>query len=398
MVMEESFNRVHVSPSYNANNNPWVVSVFNGMLGVIDEDAQIEKITNYIGIQENGNGKYTDVIECNGKLYLLPDLVEGAPKILVIDGEKEKFITLRQFEILDEKKELSCFLSWKCIGKYIFAFGSSYPAILRIDSESDGVDYALEWVDKVNGLGACSSIGFLDSVQQVLIGSELFIPASCARAIVKINIDTLQEEVIDVDVISEGFSCISEMDEDRFLLAGAGDNSNWLYIWNRKQKVVEASIRLQNAPGELSVKYMLQSDNGDVYLFPWQNWSYQDDLDIYRFDYRTRELCNTRLIENHRNRDNKEYLFGHEVVYACWKDEKILMYVTGKDLLWHEYNVDTKDYCEYEINVDYSADNVDDLVASYYQEYSKKKKPIIESKVSLQRFMKIFDLLSGEEL
>ncbi len=393
--MEELLNRVYVSPSYNRNNNPWVVSVFDGMLGKIDADLKKEKLTKYVGILENGNGKYTDVIECNGKLYLLPDLAEENPHLLVVAEGKEKKISLRKFDIPEEKRGLSCFLSGRCIGKFIFAFGSSYPAIVRIDTDSDSVEYIVGWTDEIKRFGAsASSIGYLDSVQQVLLGNELYVPFSCVRALVKIDIDTLKEEVIEVNVQSEGFSCIAEVDKSHFLLTGAGDNSDWLYIWNKEKQTVEKTVRLQGTPDELPVKYMLRSNSGEYYLFPWKNWSYQENLDIYRFNYQTGELHNTHLIENHRNKDGKAYLFGHEVVYACWKDENTLMYVTGKDLLWHEYNVDTKDYLEYEMSVDLSEDNVEGFVTAYYKDYAKNKKPIVESKMGLQGFMKVFDLLS----
>lgn len=379
---------VVISASYDKKNNLWFVGLNSGLFGVVDDCKKQMRLIKYMGCQ-NGISEYSDVINHNGEMLFINKRISSETAVSVINQDNEiKDICLKEYPIREALIGGGRFSCVKKISNYIFMFGSAYPAVVRLDLKTKNAEYVTDWVYELRQNCEESDLGFFNCAQVELIDEYIYAPFGFVPAILKININTLQEEVIFIDAKSSGFSCIAKLEDDRFLLSGNGIDSDWLYLWNEESGKTERIIRLQDTPDITSVKYMLRDNRGGVYLFPWQNWT-QVDLDIYYYDSQNQVLENTMLLEKHKNNSQLYYKCGHEIIYACWKNENVLLYITGKDLLWHEYNVETEEYIEYEMIFGCIDENNNKILKEYFKARSMNCDAISESEIDLNGFIEL---------
>ena len=387
LVNNEFIKKIVLSPSFNADNNPYFINSYTGILGYVDIKKRIAYPIEFLGMHERGYCNYADVIESHGNLYCLQGLSEEKVHIRVINESNEKRdIVLKDIPIADDLKKEAKFSCWIRVNNYAFALGYAYPSIVRLNLETEEISYISRTLTEIcDNMPLKSDMGFFTSVQYIIKDRTLYVPFLCINGVLKLNCDTLEGHIECLDVDSTGFSCIVEITNNKCLLTGAGDNPNWLYIWNIDNQIVEDKIRLQEAPNALSVKYMLKWDK-KIYLFPWTNWN-EYNLDIWEFNENKHSMNNTHLLESHYDCKVKEWLVGHEIIYACWKDEDTILYVTGKDLFWHEYNVANDEYIEYSVVFAEVDDRYNSFIKQYCDYISGERLQIKETLVGLRTFL-----------
>ena len=388
-IKNEYIKRPLLSPSFDINENPYYINLYTGILGYVDTKKRVTRPLFFLGMNERGYSQYIDTFRYNNKFYCLQGLSEKRPHIRVLDeigGSRD--IVLNDYPIADKMKKEAYFSSWIRIENYAFGLGYAYPAVVRLNLETEEVSYISESIAEIGAeLKFSDGLGYFSSVQSFYKDGILYMPLSCINGVLKLDCNTLEEKIEFYDVDSVGFSCIVGMDDDRCLLTGAGKNPNWLYICDIRNQIVEASIRLQDAPNALSVKNMLVAGE-TVYLFPWTNWN-EYNLDIWTFDTNTHEVNNTFLLGSHYCCEKKKWLFGYEIVYAGVKDENTFLYVTGKDLLWHEFNVKNGEYIEYAVVLDDKDEESEKITKEYYRSLSNNRLPIKEAELGLNDYLDI---------
>ncbi len=380
------WNEIFVSCSYNVKNNPWVVHLYTGILSKMDYKNHRFILKDFSGMQENGSC-FRDAMQIKDYVFLLPNRQENIPYIICavnINNNEYVRIELREYSMEDSLRDEMLFAGFCQVDNYLFLIGCSYPAIVRLNIDTFDVDYIMGWrkdID-VRSDDANESVFFV-SRQYVIKDNNLYIPFASVPAVLKINIETLQEEIINIDDDHGGYSCVCSLCEDKLLLAGAYEKRKWIYIWNESLGKIENKVYYQDVEAEFSVLNMLQADNGDVYIFPWQNRS-DLDLDIYLLGKDEKELSCTNLLQ-----PCEERVWTDEIVHASWKDNNTLLFVTGRDLLWHEYNTKTGEHSKYKVEIDETDENYASIMQQFYESLTYNRIPMFEKDMNLDEFVTI---------
>ena len=388
MKNNNDLNKIYVSASYDENNNPWTIDTLTGILGRINKDTKSYIYASSICISESQYSDYHDVLEHNNRLFLLPKKFKSRPSISFLEMPEmsKKEICLADLTMRDNLKNNAIFTGMIPIGEYIYLIPNAYSSIVRIDTKDLSVTYIDKWKNEIDErIEKSSSLGYFCARQYVIKGDFLYVPFSIISAVLRINLITLEEEIININVKSQGFSCICKWD-DCFLLSGAGYNKDWLYLWNENSGNIEKEWKLQETSDKYPVLKMLVSERGDAFIFPWQNWSHLD-IDIYRLDHRDLKLKKLNLLSNHGDFREKKYLYGDEIINAHWIDNNRFLFVTGKDYKWHEYNIDTCEHIEYDVLFDEMNVNADNILREYCRTMASYSKPMNED-FGLKSFIK----------
>ena len=381
--------RIILSNSYDINHNDYFVDPRNGMWGKIESDHTICYMGN-CGLDEKGRGKYIDLVKQGDELYFVPGCQDGKVTVKIFDIQTETFTEM----VL--KSEESCriserplFIRGLCIDKYVFLIGLSYPSIVRINTTTKKTDYISKWntevADKRKHLDEYGYTGFVSS-QYILKDQELYLPFALTKGILILNINTLEERVVYLDVSSDGFSSICHLNEDLFVLAGCGEDRNWLYIWNEKKNEVIHKTRIQQCEDPCPVFRILPINTQEVLVFPWQNWN-NCDLDILKYRWVDSALEKTGLLDAGFEECGAECLWGDAVVYVGWKDKESVVFITGRDLLLHCYNLKNHEKSIIWFKVKKNGEAYDKSIAEYIHEYVRNKAPIQETYISCSEFV-----------
>ena len=376
---------VFPSISYGFGSNIWSIDKLTGIWGSIDIGNHIEKLYGACEINEKRMSEYIDVVCCNRKLFFVPGKME-IPSVTVFDLENEtqKKLELNKYIIRDARKDNFYFSMGVAYGKYVFMIADSYPAIIRIDSETDEIVYLRKTICRLDERNVGSLQGYFSVTQIELINHTLIVPCSMEKGVLKINLVTLEEGFVLFDTIrSEGLSAILNIDNELFWVACCGAEANWLYQINLSVNKVIQEVPLKNPPKEFPVKKMLVSSSGDIYIFPNDNWT-PVPLDIYKLDSKTFELINLDILA--KDFKSEPYIWGNEIIYAGWKDKDTILFVTGRDMLWHEYNIQKKMVLDYEMSIDTKDSKYDYVIRNYLDNRRKMRIPEYENQIGIDKF------------
>ena len=382
--MMEYISRVYPSASFDIKNNPWYVDMKTGIYGNISPDFKSINKVGFVGLDAWGYAKYSEVIYHNNRLFFVSRWNDEGPKVLVknVDGATEIEIELKRLPIRKQCKAEPFFSFCFLEGDYIYCLGSSYPAIVRIDTRDLNVEYAEEWVREVDLkinpsviLGYCAAYGVEEDE------ARMFIPCSAAAGIIVLNKDPLKTEFRPLDIASGGASYLCKCSEDIFLIGGCGTNGNRLYMWDIENNQMIQEYRLDDNPNLLPITKIIKSNQG-FYVFPFQNRGCLES-DIYYLDGKEGSLKKTGLLKKEIVKNN---YIDMEVVYASIVDGDVLIYVTGCDLCWHQYNINNGEKCDFLVAIDAKKAESREVVYSYLREITVNKTPMKEAVVGLEQF------------
>lgn len=119
---------------------------FNGLFKMDANTYKIEFVGQFPDEDAEGYKLYTGIAECNGKIYFAP---YNAKSITIYDKEKSSFYSIKlRNDIKDISKK---FYNVLAFDKYIFIYGFKANTIIRIDSQTDIVNY-INFSDDYNSI------------------------------------------------------------------------------------------------------------------------------------------------------------------------------------------------------------------------------------------------------
>lgn len=386
--MNRLLTQTYVGPSFGAD-DLWVLNPFTGAYGYVDKKTNTQIIMGKVGFAENGECLFNDVIYANKLLFFVPNAAFYI-EVRDISGEIIKRIPIKN--TFDNKEILikgGLFLSVFLHDNYVFLFGYDYPAIIRVHTKTLECNYYDEWLNCFGDrLSTRGDVGFFNVREMVVLEQELYVPFCGIPCVLKINLKNMNISYMELVIKSQGISCIQHIEDKTFALIGGGENADWLYIWDSEANVIEREVRLQESPNYFPVKRILKSKNGELFLFPWQNHN-NYYLDIYKYEISGKDVENTFILNDfYDETDKREYLIGNEVIYADWEDDNTFVFLTGRDLLWHRYSLNTKEHTTYDISINQSNVLFEDVVRSYYDRCVSQKIPFKESVEGLKDFLR----------
>lgn len=252
-----------------AQGNFWFTSYdFNALFKMDMQTWKAEFVGVFTDENPNGSRLYSCITSHEGKLYFAP---LSAKEIAKYDPEQGSFekISLREPQGNIKSKywpgfKFSTAVQYK---NYVFFVPCSYPAIVRLDTSTDQLDYFSDWLDELERL----TTDFNDVYfwhKAVVIGSSLITAACNSNAVLVFDMETGASTVREIGDKANRFSDICYDGSDFWL---SPRNEGPIVKWNMESnKWVEFGEFPEGyVSGKLSFNDIIYLD-GYVWLFPYR--------------------------------------------------------------------------------------------------------------------------------
>ena len=93
---------------------------------------------------------YKKICPIERKVYLFPWNADSKIDIFDLNTESLTQIDISMFDLRQDGKENFKFCDCIVFGKYIYAIGFSYPAVLRVDTESDDINIVVDFRNELD--------------------------------------------------------------------------------------------------------------------------------------------------------------------------------------------------------------------------------------------------------
>lgn len=324
-----------------------------------------------------GEVLYCHVEKVGNYLIFSPGM---ASKIAVYDLECDKvsYIPLRSIEfhckqVQDDSKFWNIFHN----NSDVYLLGYTYPAIIKINTESMDVTYITDWVKEVEkNIGDGELSGYFGDGHAV-INNIAMIPLGCMNGVLELNLENDQTKLRKLDISMKGIGGLSSANGEHIWMVGKGSITNRVACWN----IVKNSIKELEVPDmEEDVYdpfYAPICTSSKIFLMPISApFIYEADLNLERVEK-----------SDILGRNFKEL---RSALCTWWKTMAVrlrgewLIYVTCDDFGWHEYNVVTGERKEYYICIEEDIEKQEEYYGALYEKWRVEKRIPYERKVPLQ--------------
>lgn len=367
------YNDIYMRPSgmnmVEGNGKIWMALLHRNGICEIDIKTREAKICKIFEEEPlDGEYLYCYVEKIGDRLIFSPGLAE---KIAIYDLKRE-IMTYIPLENADKYREVKF---WNIITYHsdVYFLAYTYPAILKLSMESMEIEYITDWLEKV---GPVDSDNGYFSVGHVMYDDRVLIPVSCMNAVLELNFKTARTRVKRLEVSMSGIGGLSSGDGENIWLVGRGSGANWVSCWNRKTENVK-EILLEDVEGNIIDPFWAPvCITSKVYLMPISTSS------IYEIDLTTKRIEKFWPFKN-----IKEPLWGWATMATRLCDDHI-MFITGADLRWHEYNMITGISQDYSIHMKEDEEEMKRYFDAVYSGFRKQIYTVIlESRLPLECFL-----------
>jgi len=280
------------------------------------------KKSEYINIITGKNyAAYRSIVANDNKLYFTPDTADD---ILFFDMNENKF---RQINIkTNTANKFKNIVSFK---NFIYFVPIEEPAIMRLNTDTNEIEYFSQWVNEISELKGEESFFFQ---WHCIINAEIALVIQGSNAIMFFNMETGGYEIKRIGEKNEEYVTIC-FDGQNYYIAPRYEK--YIVKWNRqsneisKIKLPSSFSRKKNNGGNFHIQYL----NGYIWLFPIAaNNAYKINTNTYEIT----EL--PELTEHFKNKDLIPYYYRFGL--SCNKNF-IYAFTLNKGIA--EYNTDTRE-------------------------------------------------------
>jgi len=323
-IAEQMFGLPYIYGIYDDGRTVWFIDYLNNLYKHSNQNNKTECTGT---IYAKNNIAISGIAENNGKLYFAP---RGNNKISVFDIEKG----FEQISFKDDNKFNLKFQNVFSFKNFVYFIPYEFPAIMRLNINTNEIEYFSEWVDSVFKLQifklqeeAWKNIIFWSFC---VVESEIVMVINGANAIMFFNMETSNYEIKHIGEKSEQYSSIC-FDGQNYYIAPV--YKDYVIKWKRKTNEV-SKIKLPTSFTRKTNKvfnFILQYSNKHIWLIPTSaNNAYKINTDTDEFT----ELH--ELVEPFKNK-NIEWFYNtvfadENFIYASTKYEGIV-----------KYNINTKE-------------------------------------------------------
>lgn len=334
----------------------WKITQGNKLYHSADHNYRYE---HYCDLSEYSDGRYyKDVIKINGKVYVCPI---NAQDILVIQDQK----IVKKIELDHELERPGAFYLAMRIDHYIFLMPNQYPAIVRLDTQSDEVSYIYEGMEV-----------FIKEVE-----GQRRIGGSCIWNQYLLLASPDNNQVLAIDSISMKLQSLTTMAENTggTLVMAAMDTEIWLLPyegktitrWNpdtgemQEYSNLPEGFQCKNRPYEYDCMErpfsMAVSFKNSIVLSPcWGNM-------FLLLDKETGEVQEWKMPFEVSYKEKNEYFTSGGVGYFLRRTDSLgewtYRYFHLLDRKLYDINLETKEYRE--ISIEFNKNELEDHTAGF---------------------------------
>lgn len=295
------------------------------------------------------------------RIFMAP---HRADKIAVYDIAEKKMHYLDLAPVAERYKHIYC-KNLKFGGAFqdesnVYLLGYTYPAIIKIQTETLEMHYIDAWVDELEGE---AEKGFL-TMGIIKRGRKAFLPIGSMCALLELDLDTDQTKVIRLNNSLEGIGGIAEDNEGTIWMVGRGAVLNKIVGWHaEKNECKEIDIPITAQEEGCGAAFYEPICYGErFFLFP----IYAEH--IYEVNPKTGMAVICECLDSLVKVEQKGKVanlpmrtFSPRVV-----DGK-LKFVTNRDQRWHEYDLQTAQIESFFLQKNENIKEIEESVLDFFQ-------------------------------
>lgn len=317
----------------------------NGLCQLDIASYQVKILTRYMDEPIDGFSLYSTIKKVGTILVL--GSASAAPKIVLYDLEKDKseYVDILPIKSLLRDGNGKIRYTGRCdfwrsasYGNCVYLLGYEYPGIVKINVETKEVFYLTEWVEKIESRIKMTYVGSGYLADCVVIENFVWILCECAKVILRLDMQTDEIALMDIEAYSERF-CGMCFDGENFWVGGY---DNKVFKYNRQFFLIDQiKIIFEEQKSDASL-FWAPIDIGDkIILFP------SVAKHVYEIDKKTDEVSRNNYIEDCLKKQDMNLLWNK--VLCPMKSGSIIRFITGADSLWNEYDYVKHSLTRYEI-------------------------------------------------
>ncbi len=220
-------------------------------------------------------------------------------------------------------------------GKYIYILGYSYPAIVKIDSESLEITYIDDWVEKVYSKIPKGDTRGIFTMGMVKKSEKILLPLGCMPGLLELDLDTDETRLILLDIILDGIGGVSEDENGCIWMTGRGNIVDKVVRWDIQEDTFQEITICLEEKNCIVPFYEPICYKNKIFLFP----IYSNN--VYEINISKGEINIEIIFESLFNNENIVSELSMRTFSPRIVEDK-LMFITGWDRKWHEYSLESK--------------------------------------------------------
>jgi hypothetical protein len=326
-VLRQMFGLPYIYGIYDDGNIVWFIDYLNNLY----KHSKQNNKTEYIGmIPSESYSANLHIAENNKKLYFAPYYKNN--KIFVFNMDKKSF---EQISFNDDNKFDNKFQNVVSFKNFIYFIPYEFPAIMRLNTDTNEIEYFSEWVSEVSKLQIfkLQERAWKDVVfcRFCVVELEIAILIHGANAVMFFNMETCSYEIKHIGEKSEQYNDIC-FDGQNYYIASC--YKDYAVKWNRQtdeMSKIKFPVSLSRKTNN-ECNFIIQYSNKHIWLIPvGANNAYKINID-------TDEIMELhKLMELFEDKNIDWY---YNILFA--NENFIYTFANGKGVV--EYNTNTKEY------------------------------------------------------
>ena len=357
-------------------------------MALIDRNGicEVDKITKKARICKIFEGEsidrewlYNHVEKVGNYLIFSPGV---ANRIAIYDLHQDviNYIPLRELKFhCKQNQNESRF--WNTLRYYsdVYLFGYSYPAIIRINTETMEITYITNWVKEIDDMLEDGDFKGYFGNGHFIINELIIVPFSCGKAVLELNTNTMKTKILKLDISMEGVGGLCSADGENVWLVGKGHATNRIAYWNRRTNIIN-EFQVPDMKGDIfEAFYEPICTSSKIYFMP------MSAPNIYEIEPGIEEVNKSNILKSNLNNIEDPLSLGWKTIAPRIQDHQIC-FLTCDDFGWNEYNLENQQLKKYYIFLEEYESNR--YFKAIYLQSKIENKILIERKIPIKYVLK----------
>jgi hypothetical protein len=314
------FTQINICGLYDDGNSVWFIN----SLSVLYRYNKQSKETEYIGVLPGKNySTNVSILKNDGKLYFAPYWRND--KICIFDMAQNKFETIDYRDNNRSDRKFQNLINFK---SFVYFIPSEFPAIMRLNTNTNEIEYFSEWVSEVSKLQTSKTQEVWKNIifwSSCTVDAEIAMVIHGANAVMFFNMETRDYEIENIGGKSEQYHNICFDGQNYYLSLLYKD---YIVKWNKQSnEILKIKIPSFSRRESIGASFSIQYSNGYVWLIPiWAN-------NAYKININTNEITELPELTEHFRDKNLSWYYNRTLangnfIYACTLNKGIVEYCT----------------------------------------------------------------------
>lgn len=247
MVYPEAWEKVTCYDWYEDENNIWLCLENKNAICVIEKKNKDIKIIGSFPHNGLGEGDLSlSVTKCGNYIVFCPFKANDIAVLDIYTGEL-KFINLLRVLEQSDRKYVGIEKFYRMVShkNFIYFFGIKYPAIMRLDLETEKIELFDDWLEQIEKHKCKEAVLFTDGFAQK--GDEAYLPIGRCNGVLVINLNTMEWKYIEIKPLNYGILGMTQK-ENYVWITEYDVGAKKFFQWNLdSDEIIQIDLPCQDA-------------------------------------------------------------------------------------------------------------------------------------------------------